>query len=65
MWGGLVQRTRYFEIQALTETACVFSNGELFDGYVARFIPRRLRRTLRSGFVQVGEALKARAEAQA
>ena len=63
MWGGMVQRTRYFEIQALTEQGCVFSNGELFEGFAARFIPRRVRRALRNGFTGVGESLKARSEA--
>ena len=61
-WGGLVQRTRYFEINALTDQGCVFSNGEMFDGRIARFVPRQLRRRLKRGFVGVGEALKARIE---
>ncbi len=65
MWGGLVRRTRYLEIQALTEQACVFSNGEMFEGRAARLAPRSLRRALKRGFAAVGEAMKARAEAQA
>lgn len=63
--GGLVRRTRYLEIQTLTETGSVFSNGELYEGFAARFIPRPLRRERRAQFARMGEALKARVEADA
>ncbi len=63
--GGLVRSVRYFEIEALTETGCIFSNGETFSGIGVRFVPGRLRGRIRQGFVQLGEALKARAESPA
>ena len=34
MLGGLVKTTRYLEIEQLTDTGCIFTNGELFDGYL-------------------------------
>lgn len=63
-FGGLLSSTRYFEIEKLTETGCIFSNGEIFRGPFARFIPKRLRWALRRGFVNMSEALKAQAEAE-
>ena len=62
--GGLVTTTRYFEIEALTETGCIFSNGELFKGLLARYTPARLRRRIRQGFGELGEAMKREAEAR-
>lgn len=62
---GWLRRIRYLEIQTLTETACVFSNGEVYEGFFARFIPKKRRRALREGFTRLGEAMKARAEASA
>jgi len=60
--GGLVRTTRYLEIDALTETGCIFSNGELFEGRLGPFIARRMAPALRAGFAAMGEAVKARAE---
>ena len=60
--GGLITSARYLELEALTETGCVFSNGELYRGLGARFIPRRLRARTREGFAALGEALKRRVE---
>lgn len=62
--GGLVRSTRYFEIEPLTEAGCIFSNGELFEGLGARFLPRRLRGRMRAGCAALGEALKAQVEAR-
>ena len=62
MVGGLVKTTRYLEIEALTETGCIFTNGELFDGVLGPSVARRFRPALRSGFAAMGEALKARVE---
>ena len=61
--GGLVKSIRYLEIDKLTETGCVFSNGELFEGMLGPTVARRLRPALRGGFRAMGEAVKARAEA--
>lgn len=60
--GGLVRSTRYIEIEALSETGCIVSNGELFDGLGARWISRSLRSRTRQGFAALGEALKSRVE---
>ena len=63
--GGLVKSTRYLEIEQLTDTGCIFTNGELFDGLLGPSIAKRMRRELREGFAAMGEALKARVEARA
>ena len=60
--GGLITSARYLELEALTDQGCVFSNGELYNGLAARFIPRRLRARTRQGFAGLGEALKRRVE---
>ena len=62
MLGGLIQSTRYIEIEALTETGCIFSNGELFRGRFASLALRRVAKDIRKGFAAMGEAVKARAE---
>ena len=61
--GGLIQSTRYIEIEALTETGCIFSNGELFRGRFAPLVLRRMAKDIRKGFAAMGEAVKTRAEA--
>ena len=61
-WGPL-KTIRYLEIEALTETGCIFSNGEIYDGYFGPSYAGRNRRALRAGFAAMGEALQQRAEA--
>jgi hypothetical protein len=63
LFGGLLKSRRYIEIEALTETGCIFSNGEIFEGLLAPFLGRRMRADIRAGFAAMGEAVKARAEA--
>ena len=63
MVGGLVRSTRYIEIEQLVDNACIFSNGELFEGLLGPSMARRLRGPIRAGFAAMGEAVKARAEA--
>lgn len=65
MLGGLVKSTRYLEIEELAPGSCIFSNGEMFDGVLGPTVARRLRGPIRAGFIAMGEALKARAEAAA
>jgi hypothetical protein len=60
MLGGLVKSTRYFEIEQLAETGCIFSNGEMFDGFLGPTVARRMRPAIRAGFAAMGEAVKAR-----
>ncbi|HYG27195.1 MAG TPA: SRPBCC domain-containing protein [Caulobacteraceae bacterium] len=63
LMGGLVKTTRYIEIEALSETGCIFSNGEMFDGWLASSVVKQHGRAIRAGFASMGEALRARAEA--
>lgn len=60
---GLARSIRYLEIEALSATGCGFSNGEIFHGLLGPRLARRRRSSLHRGFVALGEALKARAEA--
>jgi len=60
---GLKKSTRYLEIEVLADTGCIFSNGEIFDGMLGEDFAARNRHAIRAGFEQLGEALKARAEA--
>ena len=63
MLGGLLKSTRYLEIEQLTETGCIFSNGELFEGLAGPTVARRMGPAIRAGFAAMGEAVKARVEA--
>lgn len=60
--GGLGWAVRYLEIETLSQSGCVFSNGELFGGLVGPMAARGMRRSLRRGFTALGEALRERAE---
>lgn len=63
--GRFLRRIRYFELQKLNDGACVFSNGEIYEGLGARFVSRGLRRDLKQGFTQLGESFKTMAEREA
>ena len=63
MLGGLVKTTRYLEIESLSANGCIFSNGELFGGYLGPSVARRMGRSVRQGFTAMGEAVKQQAEA--
>ena len=65
MLGGLVKSTRYFEIEELAPGACIFSNGELFDGLIGPTLAKRMAGPIRAGFAALGEALKAEVEGSA
>ena len=60
---GLMKTIRYLELEPLSETGCIFSNGEIYDGYFGPSYAGRNRRALRAGFAAMGEALQQRAEA--
>jgi hypothetical protein len=60
---GLTKTIRYIEIEALSETGCIFSNGELYEGMLGERYANRNRRAIRAGFAAMGEALQQRAEA--
>ena len=59
----LAHTVRYIEIEKLSDTGCIFANGEFFHGLVGEQIGKSKRRVIHQGFSQMGEALKARAEA--
>jgi hypothetical protein len=63
MAGGLVKTVRYIEIEQLAEESCIVSSGEIFGGWMGPSLARRMGRAVHRGFVQMNEALKARAEA--
>jgi hypothetical protein len=44
MVGGLVKSIRYIEIEKLSETGCIFANGELFEGPLGPTVARRMHR---------------------
>lgn len=59
-WG---KSMRFFEIEQLDDAACIFSNGEVFRGWLSEKLASRRRRAYRAGFDLMSESLKARAEA--
>ena len=63
MLGGLVNNVRYIEIEALGPENCILSNGEIFGGLLGPMVAKQVARSVNKGFAQMGEALKARAEA--
>ena len=60
---GLVRTIRYLEIEVMSPTGCIFSNGEIYQGLLGASTARRTRETLKSGFTALGEAMRDRAEA--
>ncbi|OXE37219.1 MAG: cyclase [Phenylobacterium zucineum] len=44
---GLVRTVRYIEIEALTETSCIVSNGEIFEGLLGPTAARAKRHAIR------------------
>jgi hypothetical protein len=63
MLGGLVKTIRYFEIETLAGANCIVSNGEIIGGLMGPRLGKRMSRTIYRAFVDMNEALKARAEA--
>jgi hypothetical protein len=63
MLGGLIRSTRYIEIETLDNGNCIFSNGEIFEGPLMRFIGKKTRKAIKAGFTAFGETVRDRAEA--
>jgi hypothetical protein len=59
--GGLVRRTRYIEVEALSDLGVIFSNGEIWEGRLGKLAVRGRRRDLREGFEAMNEAVKVQA----
>jgi hypothetical protein len=62
-WGGWVKTLRFIEIEEIDKGACIFANGEVFQGTIAGWYGKRHRRAMRKGFAAMCEAVKVRAEA--
>ena len=60
--GFLWSARRYLEIEELAPGSCIFSNGILYEGYLAKSELRRRGAGMKIGFGILGEALKERAE---
>jgi hypothetical protein len=61
--GGLVRVQRYFELEAVSETGCIFANGEVFRGLMGPYVGNRLKHSLRKGYRLMGDAMRERAQA--
>jgi hypothetical protein len=61
---GLVKTIRYLEIEAKSESGCIFSNGEIFTGLLGPRVAKQMRPSLRKGFTAFGEAVRDLAEAR-
>ena len=61
---GLIDNVRFMEVESLSGSGCIFSNGEIFGGFMG---PSReavkQRSLLRQGFIALGEAMREHAEA--
>ncbi len=57
---GLLTRTRFMEIEKLSEVGCVFSNGEIWSGPLAKYVGVPAKRAAWRGFEAMSEALSAR-----
>jgi len=55
--------TRFFEFDTLTDTACTFSVGAVFDGFLSEREGRRFGPKIKPGLALMCEALKVHAEA--
>jgi hypothetical protein len=62
--GGLVTSIHYLELEKMHDEGCIFSNGELYEGFFGPMFSRRKRRQIRDGFATLSEALRDRAEAR-
>jgi hypothetical protein len=61
--GGLFMRcVRYIEIEALSETGCIFANGAFFHGLVGEREARTHRRPIHAAYAGFGETVKRLAE---
>jgi hypothetical protein len=57
--GGLVKRIRYIEIEQYdeTDTACILSNGEIYDGLLGPRVAKPIRKRLKHGFETLNHAI--------
>ena len=62
---GLVKRVRFIEIEQLSESNSILSNGEVYDGFLGRRVGKARRRWLREGFERLNADIVARVQAVA
>ena len=48
---------RYIEVEALTETGCIFANGAFFHGLIGQTEAKSRRRAIYAGYEALGEAV--------
>lgn len=63
MLRGWATTVRFLEIEKMGEENVIFSNGEIFDGWLGPTVARRMRRPVLDGFEALNEVLKQRSEA--
>lgn len=57
--GGMLSKcVRYIEIEALSETGCIFANGAFFHGLLGEQEAKGIRRSIYQGYEALGEAVK-------
>ncbi len=59
-----INTLRYVEIEKLTETSCVLSNGDYYSGLGTMFMDKPLRRDIRAAFARMNENAKRICEAR-
>ena len=60
--GMLARCVRYIEIEALTETGCIFANGAFWHGLMGEQEAKGNRRAIHGGYEAFGQAVKQLAE---
>lgn len=60
--GVMNKSIRYFEIEKLSDTGCIFSNGEIYEGLIGAEVAKLTQGDRFRGFRALNEELKTRAE---
>ena len=61
LYGGFGRAIHYLEIEILSDNGCIFSNGEILEGFAVRWVQPAMRRSMKAGFTALGEAMEKRA----
>jgi hypothetical protein len=60
--GFMARYLRYVEIEKLSDVGCILANGEIIEGFGARYITGRRKASTWRAFEAMNEAVKTRAE---
>lgn len=60
--GPMSRTVRYIEIEALSETGCIFANGAFFHGMLGEQAAKSQRRAIFNGYEALGQAVKQHSE---